>query len=235
MFFRMLNRCAYIFPEIYKHPFNKQLYNGSLPTTTFREYLKQDKLYLGDFSEALLLVSNRFTYDDYYALQFKSLSEYILGTERKFHIKYLGEEQPNVFFQGDKPVRKKIPVIEHYTQHILDTAINASKEEAVASLIPCFWIYCELGKQMDVSACPSSHPYRNWMASYSSERFTSATKSITQTIQELTTGISCPIHEEKIIASFLKSAEFELMFFDAIYHEQKKLLVDSAEYLIRPP
>ena len=48
-----------IYGAIIDHPYNRELAAGTLPPETFHHYLKQDALYLLDFSRALAIVSAR--------------------------------------------------------------------------------------------------------------------------------------------------------------------------------
>ncbi|WP_198009821.1 thiaminase II/PqqC family protein [Legionella tunisiensis] len=89
-------------------------------------------------------------------------------------------------------------MIANYTDYLLDNAKHAPIEIAVVSFLPCFMIYRELGKRLDLTTCALNHPYRKWMASYSSENFIAATKTITQMTQELTEPIMCPLQQEKL-------------------------------------
>ncbi|MFW2535332.1 MULTISPECIES: TenA family protein [unclassified Legionella] len=219
VFSRIMHRCSTVFPKIYHHPFNQKLYEGSLPRTTFRLYLEQDELYLRELSYALGLTSLRCS-NQVYAKQLRGVSAYIKETERKFHLKYLAES-PTVTFFNHKAIGKKIPVIASYTDYLLDNAKHAPIEVAVASFLPCFMIYRELGKRMDLTTCALDHPYRRWMASYSSENFISATKTITQITQELTEPIMCPLQQERVVSSFTQSAEFEWQFFEAVFTGEK--------------
>ena len=217
-FTQLLEKSAHILRQIPSHAVNIQLYQGTLPQKAFRFYVEQDELYLRDFGFVLKKTANRFT-NLHYKEQFTQFSENTIETERKLLKKYLGP--PLSFFNSDK-TRQKIPVISAYTEHLSQTAQNASLEEAVASLIPCFWIYNELGKQMN-SDCSPNNPYRAWIASYSSNQFSSSTQTIIEISNELNGVISCPLQQEKINQAFLKSAEFELQFFDAI--NEKSLAV----------
>lgn len=219
VFSRIMHRCSAVFPKIYNHPFNRELYKGSLPREIFSLYVKQDELYLRDLSHALGLTSQRCS-NQSHAKQLRELSAYIKETERKFHLKYLAET-PAVTFFNHKATRKKIPVIANYTDYLLDNAKHAPIEVAVASLLPCFMIYRKLGMRMDLATCHLNHPYRKWIASYSSENFIAATQSMTQITRELTDSIVCPLRQERILSSFEQSAEFEWQFFEAVFAEQK--------------
>ena len=199
--------------KAYSHPFNQQLHKGTLPGDTFKFYLEQDALYLREFSKALMLLSKRLP-DRRHALQFRLLSNYIVEAELNLHLRYLRGATPFTFFSGQRPPIKKIPIISHYTDHLFYTIKNAPIEVSVASCVPCFWMYNNIGKEM-AALSSEKNPYRNWIASYSSDRFTFATTLIVETASELTGSVTSVMLQEQITTSFLNSLRFELQFFNA--------------------
>ena len=134
--------------------------------------------------------------------------------------KYLKKTERGTFFapQAHQPI-EKIPVITKYTAHLQYTVRHSPIPEAVASCLPCFFIYHQLGKQMALHSTPNN-PYRDWIASYSSPQFTSSTEFMTDLTRALTHPISCPLSQERINFAFLQSAHFELMFFDAVFYNE---------------
>ena len=221
-FLRMRSAVIHLLPKIYEHPFNRELYQGTLPKKIFRFYLEQDALYLQDLSRALMLTSNRFATDKY-TKQFKTLSEEILDTERNLHFKYLGDTKSPGLFHCKKTPIQKIPVVSDYTQHLLRTANILPVEEAVASFIPCFWIYSDLGRKMpSMPGYNINNPYHAWIASYSNDQFTSASKSIIQMAEELADTISCPIKQNNMVSAFVKSTEYEILFWDSAYKKMEQ-------------
>lgn len=220
-FTRLVNKSSPTLSKIYAHPFNQQLYNGTLSAKAFRFFIEQDELYLRDYSLALKTTSTRLK-NKVHAEQFKLFSEDIVKTERKLLLKYLNEQPSFAFFNQSKTLRKKIPVISDYTEYLLHQAENATIEEAVASLIACPGIYEKLGMHMPLSACESTNPYRDWIASYSSPRFISSTHTIIEIADELNKVIACPRQQERVHLSFQRSAEFELQFFDEAFMSESQ-------------
>jgi len=196
-----------ILNAIYNHKFNKKLYDGTLSPAIFKVFLEQDELYLRDFAQALKDISNRLEHESH-ILQLKQLSEETVAFERLLHTNYLA------FFQ---PIQKST-VTTNYTRHLLKTARTATTIEAIASVLPCFYIYCELGKQMSSPILSvTNHPYRDWIASYTDEAFSESTNRLIATFEELTNDIHCPIQKAKIMAAFSTSVDFELEFFNGSY------------------
>ena len=217
-FRNIINRSSSTLAQIYEHPFNQQLYLGTLPSQKFRSYLEQDELYLRDFSLALSLVSNRCK-NDRHTQHFKQFSEDILKTERKVHLKYLSGSVASRFFSENK-ARRKIPVIADYTAHLLRHAKEASIEEAVASLVACYLAFRGMGeiyKKRGWEENLSNHPYRDWINSYLSPRFVSSTELILDIIEELIKNNFSSQMEERVFLSLDQSVKFELHFLDEIF------------------
>lgn len=216
-FMRMRNAVTHLIPKVYNHPVNEALFDGTLPWHVFRFYLEQDYLYLHDFSKALMLVSNKLA-SDKHANSFKIFSEEALDTQRNLHLKYLGEPRSLRLFSSRQFSEKKIPIISDYTTDLITTANDSPTEEAVAGLIPCFWLYNAVGKKMLNSPGYNIHnPYHLWIMSYSSEQFTSSTKLIIQIADELANATSCPIRKKNMVAAFVKSTKYEILFLDSVY------------------
>ncbi len=206
--------------KIYVHPFNQALYNGALAKPVFRLFLEQDLLYLRDFDRALKLVEQRLD-KEMHAPHFRSFSENTILFEREIQLKYLKELPDASFFNENRRAVQKIPIISQYTEHLLDSASKASIAEAVVSLVPCFWVYKELGEQMNKASSNPDHPYREWISSYSDEQFKASTTTIISIADELIKDIECSHQQKKIEESFMKSLDCEYRFFDEILFPEK--------------
>ncbi len=217
-FSKMREAILPLLPRIVEHPFNKELSEGTLPKRIFRFYVEQDALYLSDFGRALNLISKRCITPSH-TKHFRLLADQILHTEKNLHLKYLGKYHSFNLFQ-DRRKPEKIPAVSNYTNHILNKAQNGTLEEAIASVMPCFWIYNHLGKKM--TTLPSYHihnPYYAWISSYSTEQFTHAGKKLIQIIEELESENSS-YAQQNTISAFIQSTEYELLFWDSAYNKK---------------
>lgn len=251
---RMCKEVSYLLPKIYGNIFNKELYRGTLPKKIFVEYLVQDSFYLADFSRALRLTSSRLknfpngvnAQRVTHLLQF---AEKVGRSEREMHYKYLNGIPAQSLFSLKKLYVKKNPVVSDYTKHILNAAEHLPLEVAVASLIPCFWIYSHhldkmmgsialdakspIACSMDNQALPlhkviklnsqvasQSNPYHSWIASYSSPKFIEATQAIIEVMEELGGKISCPLRNNEIVSAFVESVKYEILFWDSVYYDK---------------
>ena len=62
------------------------------------------------------------------------------------------------------------PARSHAAPSRIPTASSAPYEVAVAALLPCFWIYWEVGKHLLTIARPHN-PYQAWIDTYADEAF----------------------------------------------------------------
>ncbi len=216
MHHRLLARSTSILNQIYSHQFNQQLFLGTLPKETFKFYLEQDALYLHEFAKALEILAKRFGENTEYSHQFKQLSESMLDEKRSLPFKAHKITNSNLLFFSvhQKTHQEKIEVISDYTNHLLKSATDDPIVEAVASCVPCFYIYQQLGERMS-SRCHPDNPYKSWISSYSSPQFLSSTNSIIRTLNTMMNKIPHEsAEEERIITSFIRSADCELQFFE---------------------
>lgn len=203
----------HLLKKIINHPFNEELYKGTLSQLRFRTFLEQDKLYLLDFSTSLKNIAERLEDNRYQALFFK-LSSGAFNTHLTLHDKYLIKTKAPVFFQPTELITRKIPIVDAYTKYQFKMSAHADIEVAIASLMPCFIIYSYLGLRMRAKL-NTNHPYQRWIESYSGENFLSSTESMMDVAEELSKGQD-PVIKERMSIAFEKSARFEISIWDAI-------------------
>ena len=222
----LITRNASVLAKIYTHSFNQELCAGTLRRDVFTSYLVQDALYLRDFSKALHVLANRFS-DQPSKELFEHLSKEMIKAELKVHTNHLRRVERNTFFSSSPNIlRPKTRVISDYTHHLLCSTNTAPLAEAVASCVPCFLVYKELGVQMK-DYCAPDNPYNDWIRSYRSPKFVAATYSILEKLNELASQTNCPTSLEKINASFLSSLMYELHFFDTAHTIKDVPIIES--------
>lgn len=178
---------------------------------TFNVFLDQDGLYFSDFYKALKTTATRLPHERHQRL-FLNLSSGAFQADVNLQRKYLPKSKSQAFFQSKERSRDKIPVIAQYTEHLLNAAHHLPVEVAVASLIPCFYLYSELGMSMRRTV-QNDNPYRLWIDSYSSDRFLRSTHEIIQIAEDLGKELGL-IEEKKMIDAFVQSTQFEISFWD---------------------
>jgi thiaminase/transcriptional activator TenA len=218
---KLLEQGAPIFSKIYAHPYNQELFAGSLPKDKFNDYLKKDVIYLKEFSKAI----KRIRVSQELKPQFEAMSAYIKESELGIHHQYFNSKEKKRFFHL---FTKKVEPTDRsalikYIKHIKTASEKKSIEEAIASLLPCFMTYYFMGR--DMLAAPTyngnPNPYAEWISYYTDEQFRKAKNFFIKVLEQLTKDVT-PEMEQKIIKAFLESAKCELELYDSAFYLSKE-------------
>ncbi len=199
-----------VYDEILRHPFIEELTKGSLSRERFVFYMKQDALYLQDFSRALALTGSRLPDLDA-AQSFMGFAHGVFSVERQLHETYFRDY--GVSLNVDRA-----PACFAYTQFLLATATTETHNVAAAALLPCFWIYREVGNTIVSRAAEDlqSNPYARWIETYSGEGFDESVRRAIDIVEALGQGASSD-EKQSMQQAFEKSARLEWMFWDSAY------------------
>nr|BCW99981.1 MAG: aminopyrimidine aminohydrolase [Bacteroidota bacterium] len=201
-----------IYEAILAHPFNQELMRGTLDRERFLFYLQQDALYLADFGRALALMAARARRTEE-VLQFVQFAEGAVRVERALHEAYFQE------FGLSTPTRVQAPACFAYTNFLLATVSCRSFEEGMAALLPCFWIYREVGRYIYRHAS-AGNPYQRWIDTYASEEFSvwvDRAIALTERCSESTSEEGRALMRE----AFVLSSRLEWMFWDSAYRLER--------------
>src|SRR5262249_31644786 len=69
------------------------------------------------------------------------------------------------------------PACHHYVSYLLATAYGEPYEVLLGALLPCFWIYAEVGRDIHARA-GAANPYRAWIDTYAGEEFHAAVRAV---------------------------------------------------------
>lgn len=192
-------------------PFNEELAAGTLSQERFQHYIVQDAHYLVAFGRALSLAAAKA--DDADAIvQFAESAKVAILVERSLHADYFarfGLSQED--FEGT-PLS---PACHHYTSYLMATAWGAPFPVVLAALLPCFWIYAEVGKDIHGRAA-SPNPYQAWIDTYASEDFDEAVRGVIATTDRAAAKASAETVEQ-MHAAYTDAARLEWMFWDSAY------------------
>lgn len=211
LFDTLRNYTASMLEAIYQHPFNQELIKGTLPLDKFTYYLEQDILYLNDFSKALALIAVRLPLQEHRECFLRFANESI-QSEKQLHYTFL--HQYSLF---DAEQKEQSPFCFIHSNYLLKLAILGTVEEAVASLVPCFWVYQQVGQQALMKARSNiNNPYQVWIDLYASPEFDHSVTSAVKIFNELASDCSAQQHE-KMIAAFKRSMQLEWNFWQGAY------------------
>ena len=147
-------------------PFNQQLAQGTLSREAFSHYVIQDAHYLLAYGRALAVCAAKaFEADD--VIQFSEAAKTAIVVERSLHDGFMQD------FGISKTQFENTPLTlasHHYTAYLQATAWAESYPVVLAALLPCFWIYAEVGKDIIDKAAPNN-PYQAWIDTYAGKIF----------------------------------------------------------------
>jgi len=204
---QLWNTIQPVYDEILALPFNQELTLGNLPEEKFIFYLKQDSYYLADFTRALSLAGLRSHNMEY----LQSYLEFAMGAvtvERALHESY--------FERYDVPEYiEKSPTCFNYTNFLLSTATLGSNAVSIAALLPCFWIYREVGLHIYERAS-DNNPYQDWIDTYAGEDFSESVDRAIEITGQVAEAVT-PKERERMKEAFIYSSRLEWMFWDSAY------------------
>lgn len=195
-------------------PFNKELTEGTLPEDTFAFYMKQDALYLADFSRALAIAGAKSQSAD----ELKDFLDFATGAvvvERALHESFLQKFDTHIDVG-------KSPACFAYTHFLLSTASMEDYPVAVAALLPCFWIYREVGLHIHQKAA-KNNPYQEWIDTYAGDDFSESVDRAIE-ITELAAQKSSDAVRGRMRSAFADSTRLEWMFWDSAYRKEQWLV-----------
>lgn len=193
---------------IYLHPFVVELVDGILSRERFLYYMQQDSLYLVDYGRALALTGGKLHEEKSIALMLH-FAEQALVAEREMHEKYFNLYQIS-------PAEDKAPACFAYCAHLLERAALGSAAEGMAALLPCFWIYREVGNHVRVLA-DADNPWYAWIENYSSEEYSLLVDKAVDLTDRLAAG-SSDDELERMFKAFVASSRLEYAFWDDAYY-----------------
>ena len=152
----------------YKHPFVTGVVNGNLEMDKFRYYMIQDMLYIVDYARAMAWVAPLMT-------NIPDIMRMLEATRETFEIEKLLKEQ--YFGQFDISLEdalntRQAAACKTYIDHLFRYTRNGNLAEGLSAILPCSWIYVEIGLYYNSSTGLSdSNPYTQWLETYANPVF----------------------------------------------------------------
>jgi thiaminase/transcriptional activator TenA len=195
-------------------PFNAELASGTLSEARFKHYITQDAHYLIGFGRALTLAAAKAPDPDR-IVQFAKSAEGAIVVERALHGSFFQQYgiTPEVFAQT--PLS---PACHHYVSYLLATAYGEPYEVLLGGLLPCFWIYAEVGRDIHARAA-AANPYQAWIDTYAGEEFHNAVRTMIATTDAAAEAAS-PSLRARMHAAFAKATQLEWIFWDSAYGQE---------------
>ena len=196
-------------------PFNAELAEGRLSLDRFRHYIVQDAKYLIAFGQALAVAAAKSDDPDHVVL-FAGAAREAVVVERALHGDYFGRFGLDAAAVADAPLS---PACHHYTSYLLATAIREPLPVIAAALLPCFWVYREVGLHIHARAAPDN-PYRAWIDTYAGDAFAAAVDAMIAAADALAETASAT-ERSAMQAAFTRAMQLEWMFWDSAYRGER--------------
>ena len=203
--------CAPHREAIFGLDFIQELAAGTLDRGQFAYYLEQDALYLASYSRVLARASSLAPTEAEQKF-WAGGAQYCLDVELALHRDWLGSQASRATDQG--------PVTKHYVDHLQAVAFSGSYAEIVAAVLPCYWLYAEVGSVLHAGYLghPGPHPYGTWLETYADDDFAQATATAVAIMDKAARNGS-PQERERMRDAFAHSAQYEVDFFAAPHRQ----------------
>jgi len=208
-------RIAPVYAAILELPFNRELAAGTLSRKRFTFYLLQDAYYLTYFARALAVTAARAPDNDA-LIQFAGSAREAVVVERALHEDFFKEYGISA---AETAAAEPSPTCAHYTHYLLGLAYNAPYEVSVGALLPCFWIYWEVGKHL-FGIAAAGNPYQDWIDTYADEAFAEGVRKVI-TIADQMAEAASPTIRDQMSGAFVRASRLEWMFWDSAYRLER--------------
>ena len=204
-----------IYKRILEHPFIEGLTTGELDRGAFRYYVIQDALYLRDYARALAVCAAKSPTES----DIRMFSEHAAGAitvERKLHESFFADFGLS---EADVTATEMAPTNLAYTSYLLATVYGRPFEEALGAVLPCYWIYWEVGHALTEHGSPDPL-YRRWIETYGGDEFADVVRAVLAVTDRLGDTLDEPA-KERVQRRFLTTSRYEWMFWDMGYRQEQ--------------
>ena len=189
-------------------PFVRGLADGTLPVEEFEQYLYQDALYLAQYSRVLARAS-QLAPDAAAQVFFAQGAARCLDVESRLHDERLSRA-------GTRWSGPASAATTAYVDHLLAVAAAGSYAEVVAAVLPCYWLYADIGARVLARAGDlAAHPYGDWVGTYGDPGFAAAAARACDLADAAAREVGAATRA-RMLAAFVASCAHEVAFFDQV-------------------
>lgn len=216
-------------------PFLRLLAEGTLEPEAFVEYIGQDSFYLANYSRALAMLATRAPSAE--AAEFWAGSaQTTVAAERVLHTRLIEDPALAGLSRPEAPS----PTTRGYMYTLLAACAYEPYEVGAAAVLPCFWIYAQVGLDLSARVARSAdirgraedgagtggitdpaagHPYRQWVAEYGDPAFVESTQRAIALVEEAAASTTEAVRR-RMREVFLDASRYEEMFWDAAHRRE---------------
>ena len=198
--------------------FNRELAAGTLDPARFQFYITQDALYLDQYARILVIAGARGP-DGATLRLFGECALQAVAVEQALHGQYLSQ------FGSDPLQAEASPDCLNYTSFLLATAYHEPWEVLMAALLPCFWIYWDVGNAIAREATADNR-YRAWIDTYSDAAFGDAVRAVIAATDKAAEGATNSLRA-RMMTAFTRCTQYEYLFWDGAYQRRRWPMADQ--------
>ena len=196
-----------VFRSILVHPFIEGLKNESLAENAFKFYILQDSIYLKHFGKILQKISLDSS-DSVMSEVFRRHYETSLLVEKGLHESYLKS------WNLSRDSLKQSPDNLSYISFLEHTSKYGTMAQRITSVLPCYWIYLEVGKHLASVVKPENRFYP-WIKTYgSNENYENSVREVINIFDAMNIENR---EMTECINIFRTASVYEYLFWDSAY------------------
>jgi thiaminase (transcriptional activator TenA) len=204
-----------IYDAILAHPFLTGLTDGTLPRQAFAFYVQQDALYLRSYADALAAVAGRAP-DEAGREMFGRHAAGAIAVEQELHGSLLADLGLDPDPAG---ATEPAPTTLAYTSFLRATTGGGCYADGVSAVLPCYWIYWEVGKELLRRGSPDPR-YQRWIDTYGGDDFGAVVQEVLAVADRLGPGLTAR-ERDRAHRLFRTSSRYEWMFWDMGYRQER--------------
>lgn len=199
-----------LWAQLLDHPFVSGLGDGSLSIERFRHFMRQDYVFLIEYSKVLAIGATKARDLDSMG-HFSKLLDETLNSEMALHRGFCAD-----FGISARQLERTRPdpATAAYTDFLMASAHAGGIEEVAAVLLPCQWSYDEIGRRLAKVRRPTGDTFHaRWIAGYNAPEYQAVTAWIVGFVDHLGAGAGVEL-KSRMQALFDHSCRHELRFWD---------------------
>ncbi len=199
-----------IFDDICRHPFVKELAAGTLPAEKFARYLGQDRIYLANYGKEMRDLAAMLP-DGSLAELYRKFAQESIDAENSLH-----DELGALGYDSIDP--KPLAGTAEYMRHTSGIIASGDLSLSMAAMLPCMWVYNEVGRYILGIATLDRNPYRSWIECYSSPMMDDGARCSIGLTDEMAARESAE-RQNAMTQVFIESTQFEYRFWEQVYED----------------
>lgn len=201
-----------IYNRIIEQDFIKQLADGSLAADKFARYIAQDEVYIGNYGRQMYELADLMEDPEERAF-FVGFADAGIESEKAMHQLLIDR------FGIDTEVLAS-SITRQYNSHTQAAIDSKCREVGIAAMLPCAWIYNQVGLHILNTATLDGNPYKEWILEYGNEEFTAGVNALLELVDAWAAKVD-DATREKMVEAYSEAALYEYAFWDYGYRGEE--------------